>query len=253
MTRSLVLAVESSGPRSSVAILDGSTLLAEVEFARGSGGRGSGSPAAAADEALRDAGLSPSDLALVAASVGPGSYTGLRVGVSFAKSFAWALSLEAVAVPSMQALAEEALGGPLSTRPSLLLATADAFRKQIYLRAFSVDAGGHAAALTDDCALLPEDAGRLIESQLTPSAQAGNVLVFGSGLTRYEDALRSSLDELDISVSFDPEPVCPSAAAVGRIALRLHRDGKTVPPHDLVPVYLRRTEAEERLESGPRR
>ena len=93
MSAQLILAVESSGPRSSVAVLRGEKLLAEQEFARGSGGRGSGSPAAAAADALRTAGLAPTDVDLVAASTGPGSYTGLRIGTSFAKCFAWALSL----------------------------------------------------------------------------------------------------------------------------------------------------------------
>jgi len=253
LNRQLSLAVESSGPRSSVAVLDGEELLAECEFARGSGGRGSGSPAAAADEALRTAGAAPGDLSLVAASIGPGSYTGLRVGVSFAKCFAWARSIETVAVPSMWALAEEALATAGRPRPALLLATADAFRKQVYLRCFSADDDRRSEPLTDDAVLPPEDAASFVKSSLPSSALEGCALVFGSGMSRYETPLRAALGELLTSARFETSPVCPSAAAVGRIGLRLHRAGKALLPHDLAPLYLRKTEAEERLESGHRR
>ena len=135
VTSPLILAVESSGPRSAVALLAGEECLSEREFARGRGGRGAGSPAVAAEEALGAAGRGPKDVELVAVSVGPGSYTGLRIGVSFAKSFAWATGAAAVAVPTLRALAEECGAGA-----DVLVPTADAFRKQ---DVFSLHPGGN--------------------------------------------------------------------------------------------------------------
>jgi tRNA threonylcarbamoyladenosine biosynthesis protein TsaB len=248
----ITLAVESSGQRSAVALLRGEELLVECEFARGAGGRGSGSPAAAADEALRAAGIEPANVELVAASIGPGSYTGLRVGVSFAKCFAWALSLPTVAVSSLEALCEE-LPLPRRAKGRLLIPTANAFRKQIYARAFAAPPGESAHGLTADLVLLPAELPARLREQLSADDLSGGLLVFGSGYSRYAEELAACASAADMDVEFAAEPASPSAASVGRLGQRLLAAGKTVTAHDLIPVYLRKTEAEERLEPGSRR
>lgn len=241
MSAVLILAVESSGPRNSVALLAGGELLAEREFARGQGGRGAGSPAAAAEEALGAAGRGPKDVDLVAASCGPGSYTGLRIGVSFAKSFAWAAGAAVVAVPSLRALA-----GECSAQADVLVATGDAFRGQLYARAFRREAGGDLADLTGDLVLRPEE----LERRLAGTVGAEErLLVFGAGADKYAEPLCAAFKAGGLAAELAPEPASPSAAAVGKIGLALFEAGKIVTAHDLVPVYLRKTEAEERLEA----
>ncbi len=252
MSSPVTLAVESSGQRSAVALLRGGELLAEIEFARGTGGRGSGSPAAAADGALRAAGAKPADVELVVASVGPGSYTGLRVGVSFAKCFAWALSLPTVAVPSLWALCEE-LPAPLRAEGRVLIPTANAFRKQIYARAFAARQDGSSRELTGDMVLLPAELRARLRQELSADSLENGLLVFGSGCSRYAEELAACAPAAKLNMEFAAEPAAPSAASVGRLGQRLLAAGKTVTAHDLVPVYLRKTEAEERLESGSRR
>jgi tRNA threonylcarbamoyladenosine biosynthesis protein TsaB len=235
----LVLAVESSGTRSAVALLAGERLLAEEEFVRGSGGRGSGSPAAAADRALASSGKGPGDVELVAASIGPGSYTGLRVGVSFAKCFSWALGAPVAAVPSLLALAEEVEG-----ESGVLVPTANAFRGQVFARAFRCGSDGPPVELTPDLVLCPEELGPALAGVCGPEEK---VLILGSGAARWEEQLRAGLTALP-GADIRGQPDCPRALTVGRIGLRMAAAGKTVTAHDLVPVYLRKTEAEERLE-----
>lgn len=239
MSGALTLAVESSGGRSAVALLAGAELLAEEEFVRGSGGRGSGSPAAAAGRSLASAGKRPGDVELVAASVGPGSYTGLRVGVSFAKCFAWALGAPAVAVPSLLALAEDAPAGDWE----LLVPTADAFRGQVFARVFRRGADASPTALTPDLVLAPGDLGAALARVCDPGARA---LIFGSGVARRGNLIGAGLPP-EVGAELRDEPASPGARTVGLIGTRLLAAGKTVTPHDLVPVYLRKTEAEERL------
>ncbi len=241
MSAPLVLAVESSGPRSAVALLAGGELLAEREFARGQGGRGAGSPAAAAGEALGAAGRGPQDVDLVAVSIGPGSYTGLRIGVSFAKSFAWAAGAAVVAVPSLRALAEEC-----DAEADVLVATGDAFRGQIYARAFRREDAGALADLTGDMVLRPEELAPRLAGTVGAEER---LLVFGSGAEKHAGPLHEAFEACALVADFSPQPASPSAAAVGRIGLKLFEAGKTVTAHDLVPVYLRKTEAEERLQA----
>ena len=244
MTGPIVLAVESSGAASAVAVLDGERVLSERDFPRGQGGRGSGSPAAAAEAALAEAGASSGDVKVVAVSVGPGSYTGLRIGISFAKTFAWAVGAEVVAVPSLLALAEEfcSHGGAAG----ILVPTADAFRGQIYARAFRP--GGGPDGLEEISGDMVLDPGGL-PARLAEIAGPGEAItVFGSGASKYEETLRAAFQTAGLEAALAPEPASASAAAAGRLGFKFFTAGKTVTAHDLVPVYLRKTKAEEDLE-----
>jgi tRNA threonylcarbamoyladenosine biosynthesis protein TsaB len=242
MSRPTILAVESSCARSAVALLAGANLLAEETFARGSGGRGAASPAAAAQRALAAAGRRTADVDLLAASVGPGSYTGLRVGVSFAKCFAWALNLPAVAVSSLLALAAEVPAGD-----GLLVPVTNAFRGQVFARAFRPEADGALAALTPDLVLAPAELGPALATACGTGEAA---LIFGPGVARWSREIAAGLDA-GLRAELRDGPGWPRARTVGRIGARLFAAGKAVTAHDLAPLYLRKTEAEERLENGP--
>jgi tRNA threonylcarbamoyladenosine biosynthesis protein TsaB len=175
---------------------------------------------------LDEAGIRPGDLAAVAVSVGPGSYTGLRIGVAAAKTLAWALSLRAVAVSTLEALAAcAAAGAPEGTRR--LVPVIDARRGRVYSAAF-LPADGGIARESEDAAL---DAGR-IPALLRPGDH-----VFGD--------VRGV--EIPAGATSAGGPRCPSAATVAALGLELARRGRFVEPHDLAPAYLMRTEAELRL------
>ena len=272
----LILAVESSAARSAVALLEGGRPLAERGFPRGEGGVGAGSPAEAARQALESAGRKAAEIGLLAVSVGPGSYTGLRIAVSFAKTFAWATGAAVVAVPSLSALAEDAAAALAGC--AVLIPTADAFRGQLYARVFRREASGTLADLTGDLVLKPSELVSTLAQALAAvsdnrQAQArdgrrqvpagrpegrgagcgaqpatGNCC-FGSGAARHAEALREAAGQAGLPLEISAEPSSPSAATVGRIGLGRFLAGKTVTAHDLVPVYLRKTEAEERLEA----
>lgn len=240
----LVLAVETSAARGAVALLAGRRLLGEREFPRGRGGAGAGTPAAAAERLLESAGRKAAEVGLVAVSIGPGSYTGLRVGVSFAKAFAWATGAAAVPVSSLLALAASA---PESGGGGALLApAADAFRGQIYARALRRGDAGELEPLTADLVLAPE----ALAGALRPLASgAARWRVFGSAAARHGRTLAAALAAAGLAAELSAEPAAPAAAAVGRLGLERFSAGKAVTAHDLAPVYLRRTEAEERLEA----
>jgi len=211
-----VLGIETSGERGGVALLEDDRVLAVRRFTEGMVHGREIAPALRA--MLLDLGLSPGALDLVACDIGPGSYTGLRVGLAAAKGLAFALGKPLVGVPSLDALAEAARG-----RARLLCPVLDARWGQIY-------------------GALYEDGRRTGEFRAEPpEAFAARVppgaLVFGDALETYGELFRHRSQaprEL-----WDPRP-----ETIALLGGRLHRQGLCGDPAALVPLYLRPTEAE---------
>src|SRR5215471_10171680 len=96
------LAVETSGRIGSIAVVENETVLEEESFEHGL------QHAAMIDRLCRKRGWAPQDLQELYVSAGPGSFTGLRIGITLAKTLALATGVKMVAVPSVKVLAENA-------------------------------------------------------------------------------------------------------------------------------------------------
>jgi tRNA threonylcarbamoyladenosine biosynthesis protein TsaB len=204
----LLLAVETSTPATSAAVVgdDGPRALVQHVAANRHGEL----LAPAVAEALSQAGVTPRDLTHVVAGVGPGPFTGLRVGVTFARTTAHALGVPALGVCSLDALA--AAAGSAGD----VVAVTDARRREVYWaryvdgrRVEGPQVGRPADVAT---ALGPGFAGRVV----------------GAGAMLHAPAFAG----LDLTDGF------PDAAWVGALAVA----GNTVDP---VPLYLRRPDAVE--------
>lgn len=125
----IVLGLDTCLAACSVAVIDGERVLAHASEAMTRGHQERLAPMAKA--VMAEAGVAFARLDRIGATVGPGSFTGLRVGVAFAKGLASALAIPAVGVGTLKALAAEASG--------LVAAVIDARRDQVYLQLF--DAG----------------------------------------------------------------------------------------------------------------
>ncbi|MDP6108019.1 MAG: tRNA (adenosine(37)-N6)-threonylcarbamoyltransferase complex dimerization subunit type 1 TsaB, partial [Candidatus Brocadiia bacterium] len=129
-----MLGIETSGERGSVALLREDELLAEHRFAQGY--RHARNIMAGVADVVRSAGVDRGEIDAVGVTDGPGSFTGLRVGVTCAKTLAWLLGLPAVGVPTLDVLAQnvrpeehlDARGRPVRTVCPLL----DARRGFVY-------------------------------------------------------------------------------------------------------------------------
>jgi len=124
----IVLALDTCLDACSLAVLDGGTVRAQASHPMGRGHQEAVAPLA--QGVMSEAGLAFSDLERIGVTIGPGSFTGLRVGLAFAKGLGAALSIPVVGVGTLVALAE-----PLG--PGLVFAVIDARRGQVYLQAFS--------------------------------------------------------------------------------------------------------------------
>jgi len=189
----------------------------------------------AVDRALDEARITLDGLGGIAVSIGPGSFTGLRIGLSTAKGLAYATGLPLVGVPTLEAMAWTLPAARWQVCPVL-----DARKQEVYAALFRHEPEG-LRRVTEDAALPPEDLCRLIRNP---------TLFLGDGADAYGALFRERLGDkmlLPPLASRGARPAC--VAELGR--RRLLR-GERDEPDSLVPRYLRPSEAElrRRRESG---
>jgi tRNA threonylcarbamoyladenosine biosynthesis protein TsaB len=213
-----VLAVETSTPAGGAALLDGELVVGE--YALDVSATHSERLMGAIDRLLTDAGWTVRDLEGLAVAVGPGSFTGLRIGLSTVKGLALALAIPIAAVPTLDALAA---GVPFAALP--VCPVLDARKREVYASLYRWD-GSAMRREWDYLAIAPgELAARLREP----------VIVLGDGVDQIDSPHARRLS---------PPRRGPSPASVGALGhARLSR-GDSVPPAELVPIYLRPSEAE---------
>ena len=219
------------------------------------------------DEAIREAGIDKSELTHIAASVGPGSFTGIRIGVVTARVMAQMLGLPCVSVSSLEAMAERVLDAAVSAGALYVVPVINARRHQTY-------AGVWEAEFTSDyemktlCPFMEEKqymieellealSAKIAELEAEASGRAqslkdmlGNAIYFtGDGIDAYKEIIDSSLPE-GTYVLADEEIRYQHAESVARIALSKAKAGKVLGYNELMPEYMRLAEAEQRLKAG---
>ncbi len=224
----LILAVDTTTPSGSVALLEDDALLGEANIE--SAATHSARLLRSVDFLLAAHGRDVKDIGAFAVAAGPGSFTGIRIGVSAVKSLAYASGKPVAPVSTLLALASKlAADGPRLVCPLL-----DAKKEEIYAGLFEV----HKAGLTE---LIPQ--GAYIPDAFFARLPARRVIAFaGSGLAVYRAKL---LPYVRDKARF-PRRSSFLAAEVGRIGCGMIREGKGVGAAALEPFYLRRSQAEEK-------
>jgi tRNA threonylcarbamoyladenosine biosynthesis protein TsaB len=197
-----------------------------------------------AHELLAAAEIRWSEIDRIAVGTGPGTFTGLRVGIATARGLAQSLSTELVGVPSLRALALPALVS--SPRPEGVLAAIDARRGEAFAGAYGMSEGEAAPVeLVAARALAPGDLGNV----LAEAAQQGFAadrgwIAIGDGAVRF----RSELERLALAVPADSSPLhLLSGQAICELGLRAHR---ATAEEEILPNYGRRPDAEITLEAA---
>ncbi len=253
-----VLAIETATDSVGVALLRDDGGVAERAHA---GGRAHAELLAPSiDEVCAVSGCRVTDIDVVAVDVGPGLFTGLRVGVATAKALAQGLGIGVLGVGSLDVLAAAALaagpgpsGGPLGATASVV----DARRGEVFAAVFRFDHGQAAGGPADPESvrhdrLEPLDPEDLVGWLLTVADDAGSVSVVGDGAVRYR-ALLAEHRAFDLTLA-DAGLAAPPPGALARLAQhRLDRGVATVAPGDLVPDYRRPADAQINWEQRPTR
>jgi tRNA threonylcarbamoyladenosine biosynthesis protein TsaB len=222
----LLLAIDTSTPRVAVAIGEAGRVRGEIDLA---GRRRHAEQLAPAIAYLCEQSRVEFDqLAAVAVGVGPGLFTGLRVGVTTAKIMAQALRIPVVPVPSLDLVAF-----PLRYSRRLLAVVVDARRHEVYSARYRPVPGG--VQRVSDYTVGPADD---LVAEL--AASGDDVLLAGDGI----DANRDAFAALDRVEHAGPDFEAPSARALVELASgRVERE-EFVSPHEVRPLYLRASDAE---------
>jgi tRNA threonylcarbamoyladenosine biosynthesis protein TsaB len=218
-----LLAIETSGPTARVSLLaeDGAVLARAEKTAA----RHSSNLLPLCDEVLRAAGVRVGGLAAIACGAGPGSFTGLRVGLSVAKGLALPTGLPLILISSLEALAHDLAGSPETFQRALVIPCIDAGKDQVYARFFGIGA----ELAPGEWALAPSE----LAARARAAAGDGAVIIGGTGADRYRALLAAVLGDAAIR----SQVAGPSADAVGALALERFRRGQTDDLGGAVPSY----------------
>lgn len=220
-----LLALESSTAHGGAALLRDGT---PVETARLEEGLRHGRELLAAAKGLLERHvLKAKELWAVAVSSGPGSYTGLRVGVMAAKALSYGTGCRLCAVSSLAALAETLVLEHTAGDGDRVMVLQDARRDEVYFGFYRIE-DGVAVAEAPDAAIAPEEAALRLAHAMNDGGKPP--LLAGSGFATYGDIVKSGSAA---SGGVDP-------AAVGALAWRQLLREESADPLQLQPVYLRR-------------
>lgn len=224
--RITVLAIDTTSPVGSVALTKGDCLLGEYLLAV--------SPAhsekilSMIDHLLKDSGTSLDAVDIVAVSSGPGSFTGLRVGISTAQGLALSLGKDLVNVHTLAAIAFQARGGREHICPMI-----DARRGEVYTALFRCSPAGDLEKLGEETVIAPE---KWLEGIREPTVFSG------SGACLYHEKIKALLG--DTAAILPPESGIPRAATVARLALGNYLRDRKNELYSISPAYIRPADAE---------
>ncbi len=229
-----ILAVDTSTTSGSIALTDEATLVAQKS-----------EPFVEAhakwlmrsiDELFSTIDLTIEDVDLFAIGVGPGSFTGLRIGVSTVKGLAWSLDKPVVGVSTLRALAMN-----ITENGALICPVLDARKKELYTALYRADAGGVLEEVMGDRAMAPA----ALYEEIAGFAGEESPVFLGSGLEEYREKIESSVK----GAKFAPQDLW-RIKAVNIAILATLDDAKMIKAFELAPLYKRRSEAEIKVKQG---
>ena len=222
----LILGIETATVQAGCAIGGHEGVLASAHSAKGK--RHAENLTPAIEFICQQAQIELSEIGLVAVDIGPGLFTGLRVGVATAKAVAFALR-----VPMIGASSLDLLAFPVRFTPRLIVASIDARRNELYY-AFYRQVPGGVQRISEPAVGSADD----LASELLAIGE--EVLLVGDGAHRYREAF-DGLAKVEI---VDPGNSYPSAASLVQLAhaRALREDFQQI--DSIQPVYLRRPDAE---------
>ena len=222
-----VVGIETSGSIGSVAVCDGNTVVGRHTFGKASN---HGKEIVSSLEAIfNEVKWKPEDIDLIAVSIGPGSYTGLRIGVTCAKTLAYGLGKPVIDVPTLDVLA-----GNIKDDVKHICPVIDAKRKRVYACIYSRKNSKNKRT-TDFLIITPGELKDILPE---------STLIFGDGVAPYKEIFA----QMKVTIIEDEKPGIAEAVDVARLGLERYEQGERCEINALVPLYLRKSEAEEKLQ-----
>ena len=225
-----ILAVDTSATAASVAVAEENKLIGE--FSINTALTHSQTLMAMVDELLKNTGLSVNDIDAAAVNAGPGSFTGVRIGVAAVKGIAFPKNLPCVSVSTLESMAYNMLGNDC-----IVCSVMDARCSQVYNALFRVK-GCTVTRMTDDRALSLTD----LKNELQNINE--KVVLVGDGAVLCSKFLGEELENIMLA-PFNNR--IQTASSVAYAAFEKINNGETVKADELMPVYLRLPQAQREL------
>ncbi|SDI26437.1 tRNA threonylcarbamoyladenosine biosynthesis protein TsaB [Alteribacillus persepolensis] len=187
----------------------------------------------AIDHLLQELNIQPADLDGIAVAKGPGSYTGVRIGITTAKSMAWALNIPVYAVSSLAVLAQNAKYFSGFISPFM-----DARRGQVYTGLYKAD-NGVVQLVEKDRIILLDDWLRLLKDKDKP------VLFLGQDWDMHEHSIKEALQDKAWNGDFSS-----ATPRTGELLQLAYTQGAPLSAHEVVPEYTQLTEAEKKWQAA---
>lgn len=222
-----ILALETSAKAVSAAVLENGKVLCSGY--QDTGLTHSRTLMPIVEHILKNADLTMADMDAIAVAAGPGSFTGIRIGVSAAKGLAFAVAKPAIGVSTLAAMARN-----VAFADGLVICAMDARRSQIYNAVFEAK-DGHLTRLTEDRAIALADLAEEMKADPRPKT------IVGDGARLCFDFLQNANVPCRLA---PPHLVMQNAMSVALEAESLAAEGALTDAQELQPVYLRPAQAE---------
>ncbi|MBQ4282555.1 MAG: tRNA (adenosine(37)-N6)-threonylcarbamoyltransferase complex dimerization subunit type 1 TsaB [Lachnospira sp.] len=224
-----ILAIESSAITASVAVVEDDVLMAEytVNYKK----THSQTLLPMIDEVFKMTEMEPESIDVVAVSVGPGSFTGLRIGAATGKGIAFATGRDMVEVPTLAAMAYNMYG-----TDKLICPVMDAKRRHLYAGLYRFNKSGEVENIKEQMLISYEDLSDMINKM------GQSVVFIGDGIAVAKDTF---IEKLEVEYEFAAAHMnTQRAGSVAMLAKAMVARGETVPAEALRPDYLRPSQAE---------
>lgn len=230
-----ILALSTSGATGSLALFDGPQLIGErlwtKDFQTNTSHSELFSPAL--NDLIKAHGVNLTQIGFIAVDIGPGSFTGIRVGVNAARTLAYSIGVPVIKFDSLTILAQQSLNQKSPFQE--VLVALNAFRNFVYAAKFKIESGS-LIMTSKPQAFVPKEFSSLI---------VNGVLFLGDA----KEAFLKTVSDIDKKNIFflDTPPSFSSARTLGQLALRAIENQETVSWKEVLPLYIRKSEAEEKL------
>ena len=226
-----ILGIETATSACSVCILDNSQLIAE--YTTNISKTHSQHLMPMIEHVLKNAGLVPKDIGAIAVSIGPGSFTGVRIGISAAKGMAMALDIQTAGVSVLDGIAYNLM----NSYTGRICVITDARRKQVYAAIYEMPdikcRMSNMKKLTGDMVLTIEE--------LIKKTKKKTIFI-GNATTLYYNTLKKELG--DLAVVCSPNLGIPRASSIAFLGEDILKEGKGLSHFDLKPNYIKLSDAE---------
>lgn len=227
-----ILAVDTSASVASVAIMEDEVLLGEYSINNKKTHSQKLLPMI--DELLKSLELKIGDIDYFAASNGPGSFTGLRIGITTIKTLAYSVGKQVIAVPTLDALANN-----VSPSEAIICPIMDARNNQVYTALYAAE-NGTVQNITEYMGI------HITELCNILNGKNKKVIFLGDGVANHKDFLK---EKLSIPCDFAPaSSMLQRSASVAEVAMQMLVEKRQQSCFDMVPFYLRKSQAERMLE-----